>query len=213
MPDSGVGRRDFLKIFGGSIAAAASNPLSAVVVDDDVYVNRKLGLAFSKPADWSYTSLRAFRELRNDYELATSDPVLVADFEEGGMPLAIISERSLRWEVSGSITVYVEPLDLEPTDSVGSVLPGLIEYNREILRGFEIVEQPKLHKLSNVDSVEYVAEFFYDRKWRRPILCRNRSVYSFRAPFIYTFHMMDMPSKGIDRGVEFDAFVESIRYA
>ena len=127
LPDSGIGRRDFLRVFGGSIATAASTPLSAVVVEDDVYINRKLGLAFSKPTDWSYASLRVFRELRNEYELATSDPVLVADFEEGGLPLAVISERSLRLGLSGSITVGVEPFDIEPTDTVQSVFTAIIE--------------------------------------------------------------------------------------
>ena len=212
LPDSGIGRRDFLRVFGGSIATAASTPLSAVVVEDDVYINRKLGLAFSKPTDWSYASLRVFRELRNEYELATSDPVLVADFEEGGLPLAVISERSLRLGLSGSITVGVEPFDIEPTDTVQSVFTEIIEYYQEMFRGFEVIEPPTLRKVSNVDSVEFAAEFLYDRKWRRSVLCRNRTLYSFRDPFIYTFHMMDMPVKGIDRVAEFESFMGSIRY-
>jgi len=45
----GIGRRKFLKLFGAVIATAATNPLRAVIINDDLYINRALGLAYKKP--------------------------------------------------------------------------------------------------------------------------------------------------------------------
>lgn len=55
----GIGRRKFLKLFGAVIASAASNPLQAVIVQGDLYINRALGLAYKKPNGWYFVSMEA----------------------------------------------------------------------------------------------------------------------------------------------------------
>ena len=45
----GIGRREFLRLTSIALVGLATDPLKAVAVNDNVYVNKKLGILFHKP--------------------------------------------------------------------------------------------------------------------------------------------------------------------
>ncbi len=47
----GIGRREFLRLTGLALAGLAIDPLKAVAINDNIYVNKKLGILFKKPSD------------------------------------------------------------------------------------------------------------------------------------------------------------------
>jgi hypothetical protein len=47
----GIGRREFLRLTSISLAGLATDPLKAVATNNNIYVNKKLGILFEKPSD------------------------------------------------------------------------------------------------------------------------------------------------------------------
>ncbi len=53
----GIGRRDFLVVFGSAMAAVAGLPSSAVALEEDRYLNRRLGFAIRRPHGWHFADV------------------------------------------------------------------------------------------------------------------------------------------------------------
>ena len=47
----GIGRREFLRLTSIALTGLAIDPLKAVAINDNIYVNKKLGILFEKPKD------------------------------------------------------------------------------------------------------------------------------------------------------------------
>ena len=59
----GIGRREFLQLFGVGIAAAR-NPAAAIAILDDQYINRRLGIAFEKPNGWVFANVKQMADVK-----------------------------------------------------------------------------------------------------------------------------------------------------
>jgi hypothetical protein len=212
MENPGIGRRAFLQFFGGIIASAAANPLSAVVVSDDVYVNRKLGLAFAKPAGWAYESIGTFRDLRDEYELATVDPAVDEQFRSGALPIAIVSQAPVKTTIAASFTVFAEHCPLEGDETLMGVLPLVLAQYRRMFRDFKVSHDPSGLQICGYESASYVSSFIYEDSSGKYFPVRHRGVVTVRPPLLYTFNMMDIPEMGICTERQFDEVIGSIRY-
>ena len=56
----GIGRREFLRLTGIALIGTAFDPLKAVVINDNAYVNKKLGILFYKPNNWGFIAVKDF---------------------------------------------------------------------------------------------------------------------------------------------------------
>jgi hypothetical protein len=211
-PPSGLGRRGFLQLFGGVIASAAVTPVASVVLSDDLYVNRRLGLAFTKPAGWAYESLKTFTDLRDEYELASVDPDLEKELKTGQLPIAVVSQSPVRTTLGASFTVYVEEHSFESDETLLGSFPSLVGYFQQLFRGFEVTSDPVLKRVSGYDSIDYTSRFIFQDSRGSLGYVRHRSLVTVRTPLLYTFNMLDIPSKEIDVARTFDQLVESIKY-
>lgn len=70
----GIGRREFLRLFGTAIAAASANPSAAITIRDDQYINRRLGIAFQKPNGWVFSDVKQMADLKAGQILDLDDP-------------------------------------------------------------------------------------------------------------------------------------------
>jgi len=71
---TGIGRREFLQLFGGALATLTANASSAIAVLDDQYINRKLGIAFRKPHGWTFADdIESCQSMLKDFSV-TSPP-------------------------------------------------------------------------------------------------------------------------------------------
>jgi hypothetical protein len=91
----GIGRRDFLKLFGATLAtiAVAANPAAALL--DDLYINRKLlGIAFKKFAGWRFSNVADMGVLKDGQILALDDIEPVNQLKEKTeLPLITVSKE------------------------------------------------------------------------------------------------------------------------
>ena len=62
----GVGRREFLRLTSIALAGLAFDPLKAVTINDNVYVNKKLGIMFQKPQDWGFIAIKDFGKIKSE---------------------------------------------------------------------------------------------------------------------------------------------------
>ena len=93
-----------------STLSAEASP--AVALIEDLYINRKLGLAFSKPPGWHFGEIKQMGLVKSGQLLDLNDLDLATEiFEASGLPIATVTQVPLSAE-SGSFTpginVYLE---------------------------------------------------------------------------------------------------------
>ena len=62
----GIGRRNFLRLIGLALTGLTIDPLQAVITNDDLYINKKLGILFYKPTNWGFLNTKDFGKLKDD---------------------------------------------------------------------------------------------------------------------------------------------------
>ncbi|TNJ34987.1 hypothetical protein [Arenimonas terrae] len=208
----GIGRREFLKAFGATIAAYAAGPLQPVVLGGECYINRSLGLAFRQPPGWNYVLLKQFPLLRNEQVLedneisrmllSGADPYVVMDRRDPGSP----------GPLAASMTAYVEEFAFEPGESLSQVPTLAARALALAVREHELLEQSAVFRLSGTESIEYFARFRFETP-DVSVLARHRSLVGVKGGAIFTFNFFDYPEQGIDGQADFDAIRASITYA
>jgi len=201
-----------MKMAAVAAAAIATSRLQSVLVDDDLYINQRLGVAFRKPANWGYASIKQFKIIRDEYSIAVHSEVLNEEMRDWDLPILTITQCPLNERIGPSIVVYVEKNELEEGESLFSVMPLLQDYHASMFKGYSRVGNYRAGQVSGCESVEYVSKFIYERRSGESFWVRNRSLCSVRGMLMYTMHMMDMPEQGINAQEEFDRFEQSIMY-
>ncbi len=193
-------------------ASAAVSPLQAVIIDDDLYINQRLGLSFRKPRGWHYVSVKTFKALRDEYSLASHNEVLNEEMRDWALPIVSITKYLLNDRPGPSIVVYVERNELQAGESLLSVMPMIQDYQSGLFPDYEREGNYRAGRISGCESVEYFSRFVYESTMRTAVPVRNRSLCSVRDPVMYTMQMMDIPDRNITAQGEFDEFVRSIIY-
>jgi hypothetical protein len=191
----GIGRRKFLKLFGAVIATAATNPLQAVIINDDLYINRTLGLAYKKPLGWHFLSLESFADIKEKQQLLDSDTTEI--LKTGDDPIAIMSQypESLGITFSPSITIYIENFELLDGENLQQLVSTLSETYSKALVDYQFIESPKAILVSACEAAEYVSTFIHQQE-SKEALCRHRSIVIVRDSQMYTVNVFDYPELG-----------------
>lgn len=189
----GIGRRKFLKLFGAVIASAASNPLQAVIVRGDLYINRALGLAYKKPNGWYFVSMEAFADIKEKQQVIDSETSdILKDCDD---PVAIMSQHHESSDItfSPSITIYVENFELHEGEDLQELVSTLSDTYSKALVDYQFVERPKAISVSGCEASEYMSTFIHQQD-NKEALCRHRSIVVLREKQLYTVNMFDYPT-------------------
>ncbi|BCD99839.1 hypothetical protein [Marinagarivorans cellulosilyticus] len=205
----GIGRRAFLQAFGASIASLG-NPLQAVVLSDDLYINRALGIAFHKPPGWHFASVREFSELRHEQIL--KDDELSEQLRDAGEPLVVISKLDpAQQALTPAITVWVEPADLGDGEALIECIPYIERTYQRVLNHYRVIGKPITQTQSNCESVQFFAEFLFEQT-SMSAMARNRCLVSIRETQMFTINMFDYPTLNQSTQQEYDGFLNSLYY-
>lgn len=60
----GIGRRRFLEYMSTALVGLAIDPLKAVAINSDNYVNKKFCILLTKPENWDFVSIKDFGKLK-----------------------------------------------------------------------------------------------------------------------------------------------------
>ncbi|MEP7703943.1 hypothetical protein [Paraglaciecola sp. 25GB23A] len=206
----GIGRREFLKLFGAVIATAASTPLQAIIVSNDLYINRALGLAYKKPSGWHFLSLEAFADIKVKQQLLDSDTT--EKLKSGDDPIAMICQypESSGVTFSPSITIYVENFELLDGENLQELVSTLADTYSKALMNYKFVVPPQLLSVSGCEASEYVSTFIHQQE-DKEALCRHRSIAIIRDKQMYTVNMFDYPALGRTVDQEYVEFKEAFK--
>jgi hypothetical protein len=216
----GIGRRQFLLLFGASIGALAANPSSAIVILDDQYVNRKLGIAFRKPKGWTFADVKEMGEVQAGQILDLDDPDMARELVDSyELPVLTISRDRLSSNsnrFTPGVTIYLDRFEflasfpqvqIPPLENLGND----IERCESLLKDFRVTSPPKLACVSECDAAEYTASFVFEHKNIKPIRVRMLTLAVFQNPAFYTIRMHDSPYASPDTTFDYRLFVESVR--
>jgi hypothetical protein len=219
----GIGRREFLQLFGGTLAALTVNSSSAIAIRDDHYINRKLGIAFIKPHGWTFADVKQMGEVQAGQILDLDDSDLARELAESAeLPVLTISKDQLSAAAdrfTPGVTIYYDHfrfLDYLP-DSIEVKVP-LLEHARvdidscqSMLKHFRVASAPRSRRVSQCDAAEYEATFLFEHENMRPTPVRMRTLTVYQRPAIYTLRMYDALTSDPDMRFDYTSFMESIK--
>ena len=237
----GIGRREFLKLFGAGMATLSADPASAISVLDDQYVNWKLGIAFRKPKGWTFADVKEvgaepnvqiFRaglsveapyrvEQMSDSDDSDLTPELI---ESAALPILTISRdrpSASAGKFTPRVTIHMDRFlcgYLETIPDVSEVemppLENLTANNKSgarMLKDFRVTSPPTSVRVSECDAAESTVEYLLEHE-----NIRQPTRVRVRALAIFqrpAFYTIRMHDSPYDPDTTFDytPFVESIK--
>lgn len=184
-----------MKIAGMALAGIAINPLESVAVNDDYYINKKLGIVLKKPNGWQYLSLKSFREMQNEQILPVEDENFEKEIRELMDPILVISKypdiKFFEDRFSPGASVYCELFHFQYGNTLLKQSYRAAEGFKNVLTDYKMTQNPKILRVSNCDAVEMNGKFLFTHKRLSPIPVELKTVMVYQNPILYTLHMFD----------------------
>jgi hypothetical protein len=229
----GIGRREFLLQFGAVIASLAATSGAAAAAVDDLYINRRHGIAFRKPQGWEFHDLRDIGRTKAGMllDLDGFDPdawaemlsaqkkfeafVVAADMRCARLAPGATSEDAT---IAPGVSVSYEGTWEEdgPAPDAPSSLTSFVARDLHLFRQgygeFRFLKPPASPTVSGCEAVEYTARYLYAHRYiQRPIPMRERVLYVHQVPAIYSIRMFDYPEITPPLEHQFDEVIASLR--
>jgi hypothetical protein len=224
----GLGRRDFLKVFGVALAAASTQALSsAISVLDDTYVNRKLGVAFQKPPNWYFNNIKEMGDVARGQILDLIDAETAKRIiAKADLPFISISQEPVTtdgYKFTPGINAFVEirAEGEEKPSKYNHLFAHIKEPNRtiakdifsnkHILKNFKVISEETSLFVSNCEAIQYTSSFLFEHNnLSKPTTLRMNTLLIIQNEFWYTFRMYDAPSLGRELMYDYGDFINSI---
>ena len=217
----GIGRRNFLKISSLALAGLAVDPLQAVVTNNNVYVNKKLGILFYKPDNWGFYSLKDFGKLKDKQILGNGmDDYKDEVWEDLGAPICIVTKYyqdkpENKGLFSPTITLNITPKSAFDEDDFESFeeLMELSAYGAaRVLRDFRIVKRHEPYTISGCKFYEHDAEYLFEHvDMEKPVTVELKVIKAEHGNFYYDFNCHQSKEANQLANKEFEAFKKSIK--
>ena len=225
----GLGRRDFLKLMGTTVASIIASPiLNSVIITDDLYFNRKLGIALKKPSGWYFNDVLDMGEVGKGQILDLEDKELAKKILDD-VPIVCMTKVPLAFpgqDFTPGINVYLDVRSnrnssTEESDFVKRLFTNIQEplrsvrkdilANGHVCRKFKVLAKEECFQVSKYPAVHYVSSFLFEhQEMKIPVKVRMSTLLVMQDHFYYWFRMYDAPSRGKKFIVDFSPFINSI---
>ncbi|GEM_PF-707940 len=217
----GIGRREFLKLSGIALAGLNTNSIQAVVTNEDVYVNKKLGIMFYKPNNWGFVSVKDFGELKDKQILANrSEEIKNEIWNDLGEPICIITKYykespENKGVFSPTITLNITPkkeLESLGYDSFEELI-ALSELGTSlILKDFTVVKSYAPYQISGTTFYEYDAYYMFEHyEISEPLKVELKVLKAEHNDFYYDFNFHQSFAQNQIATSEFEEFKKTIK--
>lgn len=217
----GIGRREFLRLTGLALAGLAVDPRRAVVTNDDVYVNKKLGIMFEKPRGWGFVAVKQFGELRDKQILGNGwEDFKDEIWEDLGDPICIATKYHqdlprYKGVFSPTITLNVTPKSEFAEMEIESFaeLMRLSEFGASlILEDLRVVRRYEPYRISGCHFYEYDAEYYFRHAdLDGPLKTELKVLKAEHGDFYYDFNCHQSKAQNQTAHAEFTRFKETIK--
>lgn len=217
----GLGRRLFIKLTGLALAGLSIDPLQAVVTNDNLYLNRQLGLLFYKPDGWGFIKVKNFTRLKNQQILGNGfDEIKDEVWEEIGDPIIVITKYFEETPENKGIFSPTITLNITPKEELEEYNIKSFEEQMElsalgtsmILKDFEIIEEYEPYIISGCKFYEFDATYTFEHiDTVKPLKVELKVLKTEHNGFYYDFNMHQCTEQKQIAYEEFDRFRKSIK--
>ena len=216
----GIGRREFLRMTGLALAGLIADPLNAVAVNDNAYVNKKLGILFHKPPGWGFIAVKDFGKLRDAQIIGEGlDMSKEEIWEELGDPICIATKywqdkQEYKGILSPTITLHITPRE-ELEDLGCKSFEELMELSKlgtsKILKEYKVIKRYAPYFLSNCRFFEYDAEYLFEHiNLREPLKVELKVLKAEHNGLYYDFNCHHSKAQNQCADQEFEHFKTTI---
>lgn len=217
----GIGRRQFIKLASLALTGLAVDPLNAVAIHKNAYVNKKLGILFYKPQDWDFIAVADFGKLKSEQiigeELEESQEEI---WEELGDPICIATKYAedipeYKGVFSPTITLNITP-KAELEDLGCETFEELMEMSElgtsMILKDFKVIKKYDPYFISNCKFYEYDAEYLFEHvDIDKPLKVELKVIKAEHNNYYYDFNCHQSKTQHQYADKEFQEFKKSIK--
>lgn len=205
-----------------ALAGLLIDPLKAVAVHDNVYVNKKLGILFHKPRDWGFISVTDFGKLKDAQVFGegldmTKDEI----WQDLGTPICVATKYpdyekpELYGIFSPTITLHITPKkDLEYLGyrTFEELIDATAQGTSLLLKDFKVVRSYEPYLISGVKFYEHDAEYMFEHEeMNAPLKAELKTLRAEHNGFYYDFNCHQSLAQGQVAEKEFEEFRKSIR--
>lgn len=216
----GLGRKQFFKLASLALAGVIIDPFQAVITSNDLYVNKKLGIIFSKPQGWGFLNVKQFGKLKNDQILQDGwnenkeevwkdlgDPICIATKYYEDLP-------KYKGIFSPTITMNItHKSEIENEDDIFEDILGMSAYGTSLLlKEFNVVKQYEPYDISGSKFYEYDAEYLFEHEEiDAPLKVELKTLKTKHNDYYYDFNCHQSLAQNQVAAKEFIDFKNSIK--
>lgn len=217
----GIGRREFLRLTSLALVGLTVDPLKAVAVNDNAYVNRKLGILFYKPQNWGFIAVKDFGKLKNEQiigeglDLATDEI-----WSDLGDPICIATKYYQDKPEYKGVFSPTMTLNITPKEELKDLgyetfedLIGMSAYGvSKILKDFQVTKRYDPFSISNCKFYEYDAEYLFEHiEIKEPLKVELKVLKAEHNGFYYDFNCHQSKTQNQYADKEFEEFKKTIK--
>ena len=209
-------RRQFLKFFGLTISAVATGQIKAVVLKNNYYCNRKLGLSLIIPDKWQILSFQQYSNVMDEAQLDCYDNNLEIECKKNiGTPLiAMQAPTASMNHIYPTIHIWAQP-NTRPHDDPVTIHSESYEAYGEMFKDYIFVKRPTMSRFAGISASHCRVRFISETKSEvaEPVLLDS---YLFpRGGIGYTINFADHETNGWNSKIKmmFADFINSIEFA
>ena len=217
----GIGRREFLRLTSLALVGLTIDPLKAIAINDNAYVNKKLGVLFYKPQDWGFISVKDFGKLKNEQIIGEGSDLTTEEiWNELGDPICIATKYcqdnpEYKRVFSPTITLNITPKE-ELEDFGIETFEEVIELSEygiaEVLKDFKVTKRYNPYFISNCKFYERDSEYLFEHiELDAPLKVELKTLSTEHNGFYYDFncHQSKIQNQYADK--EFEDFKRTIK--
>ena len=217
----GVGRREFLRLTGLALAGLTVDPLKAVAINNNVYVNKKLGILFHKPQGWDFIAVKDFGKLKSEQIIGEGLDVTTDEiWNDLGEPVCVVTKYyhdnpEQKGVFSPTITLNITRKD-ELAEIKYETFEELIDMSHYgtslILKDFRVTKNYDPYNICDYKFYEFDANYMFEHvDIDEPLKVELKVLKAEHNGFYYDFNCHQSKAQNQTADKEFDIFKKSIK--
>jgi hypothetical protein len=219
--DMGIGRREFLRLTSIALAGLVIDPLKAVAINENIYVNKKLGILFEKTSDWWFLAVKDFGKLKSEQVIGSGlEETAEEIWEELGDPICIATKYfkdkpEYKGIFSPTITLNITPK--QELEYLGyETFEELMEMSEfgvsHLLKDFVIIKRYDPILISDCKFYEFDAEYLFEHiEIEKPLKVELKVLKAEHNGFYYDFNCHHSKAQNQIANLEFEKFKGTIK--
>ncbi|MCY1506774.1 hypothetical protein D3C87_143100 [compost metagenome] len=217
----GIGRRNFLKLTSFALAGIAINPLQSVIVNNDAYINKKLGILFYKPSSWRFVAVKDFGKIKEKQILKGKQNDYKEEiFKDLGDPICIVTkyyedkpenEGIFSPTITLNITHKSELADYG-FDTFEELMALSSAGTGTLLKDFKVIKKYEPYEISGCRFYEYDAEYLFEHvELSKPVKVELKVLKAEHNDYYYDFNCHQSSEQNQIAIDDFERFKKSIQ--